>query len=190
MARKRTSALGASITAVPVAASRARWPARCRRPGPSDSRFRCAITSGGIDAMMSRCVIGLPFAMAPTKQRSSPASRLPAAAQITKDSNSFYTKTMTAAPRLLTALPQIWRKACGSGGRLPFRRLLMLRTVLAGVVLALLQTTELSSAGAQPDLVENFETGDLNPHLWSKARLPGERAWIHQGDAREGASSL
>ena len=34
----------------------------------------------------------------------------------------------------------------------------MLRTLLAAIVLSLLlQTTELSPAGAQPDLVENFE---------------------------------
>jgi polysaccharide lyase-like protein len=66
----------------------------------------------------------------------------------------------------------------------------MLRTLVAAVLLSLLQTAELSSAGAQPDLVENFEKADLNPHLWSKARLPLQRAWIHAGDAREGASSL
>jgi hypothetical protein len=66
----------------------------------------------------------------------------------------------------------------------------MLRTLLAAVFLSLLQTTELSSAGAQPNLVENFEKGDLNPHLWSRARLPLQRAWIHGGDAREGTNSL
>jgi Polysaccharide lyase len=69
--------------------------------------------------------------------------------------------------------------------------IIMLRTLPAAIVLSLLlQTTELSSAGAQPDLVENFEKGDLNPHLWSQARLPLQRAWIYDGDAREGANSL
>ena len=64
----------------------------------------------------------------------------------------------------------------------------MLRTLVAAVLLSL--TADVSSAGAQPDLVENFEKADLNPHLWSKARLPLQRAWIHAGDSREGASSL
>ena len=64
----------------------------------------------------------------------------------------------------------------------------MLRTLVAAVLLSL--TADVSSAGAQPDLVENFEKADLNPHLWSKARLPLQRAWIYAGDSREGASSL
>ena len=90
---------------------------------------------------------------------------------------------------LLTDLPQNWRKTPSSVRWFPVQAIDMLRVPLIAAM-SLLAIAGLATAAAQPDLVDNFEKGDLNPSLWSRARLPVQRAWIQSGGAREGSNSL